>query len=93
MKDQQIRSQRGFAELGSVLAFILNEDLDMRNLLALARLALPVGCGTNFLAGWTPKRMAGAGPVFCGTNACAVGIEGMGGIGGIGGGLCPKPVG
>jgi hypothetical protein len=63
------------------------------DLLAFARLALPVGCGVSFLAACTPNLMGGGGPVFCGTNGCAVGIDGMGGMGGIGGGTCPKPVG
>lgn len=41
------------------------------DLLALARLALPVGCGTSFLAsGLTPNLTAGAGPVGCGTRGC-----------------------
>ena len=54
---------------------------------------MPVGCGVSFFAACTPKRTGGGGPVFWGTNGCAVGIDGIGGIGGIGGGLCPKPVG
>lgn len=66
---------------------------DPKDLLALARLAFPVGCGVNFFAACVPNRTGGAGPVFCGIKGCAMGIDGMGGMGGIGGGLCPKPVG
>jgi hypothetical protein len=86
------RSRRGFEGLYLVsLALVLSHSIS--NLLALARLALPVGCGVSFLAACTPNLIGGAGPVFCGTSGCAVGIDGIGGMGGIGGGLCPNPVG
>jgi hypothetical protein len=76
-----------------IVSIALVTSLLISDLLALARLALPVGCGVSFLAACTPNLIGGAGPVLCGTNGCAVGIDGIGGMGGIGGGFCPNPVG
>lgn len=76
-----------------IVSFISLHSSNGFNLLAFAKLALPVGCGVSFFAACTPNLIGGAGPVFCGTNGCAVGIDGIGGMGGMGGGLCPNPVG
>jgi hypothetical protein len=67
------KNRKDFAALHIIVSTFTShqEDVGM-HLLALERLALPVGCATNGLAPvCTPNLTGGAGPVRCGTRGIA----------------------